>query len=131
MIIRIVDTAKKLDFAHTFSIDRPLYQETKTGLVFCNIFFFLRVNTFSAGILATHSLRGFSVLGVGGRLSRSRDWLFLSIYTVRQFIRSLSLATLHLLSIEPVTFPKHEYSPPAHPPSFRYVPSVRSRLSIA
>ena len=40
-------------------------------------------NTFSAGILATHSLLGFSVLGVGGRLSRSRDWLFLSLYTVR------------------------------------------------
>ena len=69
----------------------------------------VQINTFSAGILATHSLLDFSVLGVGGRLSRSRNWLFLSIYTVRQFIRSLSLATLHLLSIEPVTFAKHEY----------------------
>ena len=27
-------------------------------------------------------LAGFSVLGVGGRLLRSRDWLFLSIYTL-------------------------------------------------
>ena len=29
--------------------------------------------------------------GVRGRLPRSRDWLFLSIYTLRQF-RSISLA---------------------------------------
>ena len=40
MIIKIADTAKKIDFAHTFYIDRPLYQVTKTGLVCCNIYFF-------------------------------------------------------------------------------------------
>ena len=36
-------------------------------------------------------LTGFSVLGVGGRLPQSRDWAFLSIYTLRQ-LRSISLA---------------------------------------
>ena len=48
-------------------------------------------------------------------------------------IRSLSLAaTLHLLSFEPVTFfMLHECSPPAHPPSYSYVPLICSCLSIA
>ena len=36
-------------------------------------------------------LTGVSVLGVGGRLPPSRDWSFLSIYTLRQ-LRSISLA---------------------------------------
>ena len=44
MIIKIADTAKKIDFAHTFYIDRPLYQVTKTGLVCCNIYFFFESN---------------------------------------------------------------------------------------
>ena len=36
-------------------------------------------------------LTGFSVVGVGGRLTQSRDWSFLSIYTLRQLL-SISLA---------------------------------------
>ena len=76
------------------------------------------INTFSAGILATHSTLGFSVLGVGGCLPRRHDWSFLSICTYGNSIRSLSLATLHLLSFEPVMFfilYECIARPPAHP----------------
>lgn len=57
-------------------------------------------NTFSAGIglvssvtltLSVAFLTGFSVLGFGGRLLRSRDCSFLSNFTLRQF-PSISLA---------------------------------------
>ena len=57
------------------------------------------------------------MLGVGGRLPRSRDWSFLSIYTLRQF-RSTSLACNPALIIPRaghVLYFSRVYSPSTHP----------------
>ena len=76
-----------------------------------------QTNTFSAGILATHSSLDFLCysVGVGGRLREAVIGCFFLFILYGSSVRSLSLATLHLLSFEPVTFILHECSPPAHP----------------
>ena len=79
-------------------------------------------------------LTGLSVLGVGGRLPRSRDCSLLAIFNMLygSSVRSLALAILHLLSFELVTFSiSHQCSPPAHPLSDMLLYLICSCLSIA